>query len=211
MIKQAINERYQQSKSTAADILITPESSRLLRGLLRLTLNAAATRASVKKNQLNRFEQGDRPLSARDRRWLQSVFESAGAEFFTGQGQLHVHLDGQPVIVFGECVDDLKNLPVGGEATEQRHLRSPIFEKPGRGFSRYHNPSQRDVAQLMGVSQAKISAIENNKSKQFHLADLVALKKVYDSLPINEDNAEHIASGKKYGSKFIGGWFRSPN
>jgi len=166
--KSDTSSAYRANKATDADILISPEASKLLRGLLRLTLQRAADGASVKKNRLEHFEKEGRPLSIRDRRWLQSMFESAGAEFFMGQGELHVHLEGRPVAEFGKRAQYLCHLPSGLEAKNSRYARGL---------------SQDDLAYLSTVPQCRISAIENCRTKKFYLADQIEIKKVFEEIP----------------------------
>ncbi len=163
--KAEIHDRYSLNKIGDSPILITPEASKLLRGLLRLTLQRTADFSSIKRNQLEHFENEGRPLSSRNKRWLQSMFESAGAEFFTGQGQLHVRLNGQAVINFGEKDESLRDLPIGQGCRAERRKRKW---------------SQNRTAEFSGVSQVRISAIENRRKDKFYLADQLALKNTFE-------------------------------
>lgn len=159
--KSDIVGRYNFNKASGAPILITPEVSKLLRGLLRMTLQRAADASSIKRTQLLHFENDNRPLSKRSKRWLQSMFESAGAEFFVGQGKLYVSLNGQSVISFGDKAEELKELPLGDDSRILRY---------DAGLS------QNELALISGVPQCRISAIENNRPRKFYLADQVAIK-----------------------------------
>lgn len=207
LLSQAFS-RYVANKADNEPVLITPESSKLLRGLLRLTLQAAADGSSVKKNQLDRFEREGHSLSPRDGRWLQSMFEAAGAEFSMGQGSLQVTLKGEPVIIQGELAARLQNLPTGTQSTYARHVRKGI-EKPDAGprWSIKEHLSQKDVARLAGISPGKVSAIENNRHSKYHLADVLDLKKAYARIPEDEALRAGIKSGMREGGRFIGGWF----
>ncbi|PZQ43745.1 MAG: hypothetical protein DI551_11540 [Micavibrio aeruginosavorus] len=177
LMKSQTEARYRKNVEEGSEPLITPEVSRILRGMLRVTLKRAADGASIKKNQLQKYESGDCGLSVRDRRWLQSAFEGAGAEFIKGQGELFVTLNGQPLIGMGKIVDDLKGLPLGAACAEMRYERGL---------------SQRDAYKRSGVRVFRISAIENNRPQEYFLADRVALKKLFDETPVDKEAAYRL-------------------
>lgn len=172
--KSDIASRYLFNKTSDAPILITPEASILLRGLLRLTLQRAADASSIKRTHLLHFEDDNRPLSTCSKRWLQSMFESAGAEFFMGQGKLYVLLNNEEVISQGEVSDKFKNLPIGHHCREERYARE--------GSNGGHL-SQKALARISGIPQCRISAIENHRPEKFYLADQLALRRVLDTIP----------------------------
>ncbi len=168
-LRAHVAEFHRTSKNSDAPLLVTPEASKLLRGLLRLTLQATADAAGIKRNRLKNFEDEGRPLSARDHRWLQAAFESAGAEIFMGQGKLQVTLDGEAIIENGERAEALLEPLTGSQCVDERWFRE---------WSQVYMTSV-----YSGVPQCRISALERSRSKGYFLADQVALQSTFDAHP----------------------------
>ena len=141
--------------------ILTPTATRLLRELLGLTPQALADLSSVKKNQLEAFEDGrGNGLSPRDLRWLQSTFVAAGADIFEAQGHLQVTLNGSPIIQNGEIAEPFATALTGEDI---RDIRYESFM------------SQKELARISGISQGVISKIENRHKGRFNFGSVMRL------------------------------------
>lgn len=156
--RNEVSAVYTQRVVAKDEVLLTPEIALIMRGLMRATPARMAHLSSVKKNQLVRYERGERHLSGRDRMWLSSVFKAAGAEIFMAQGHLQATYKGVDVIVNGKVSEAIQGLAKG-------HAFRVMRWDTGL--------SQRQMHRESGVRQHVISAIENNRSGKYHLDDLL--------------------------------------
>jgi transcriptional regulator with XRE-family HTH domain len=145
---------------------------------MALTPTRLAKLAGVKKNQLVRYEAGERHLSLRDQRRLTAVFEVAGAEIFQAQGALQVLFNKMLVIDNGKVAQVIRDLKRGEEFCDMRYERwGPC------GWM-----SQKFMARQSGVSQHIISAIENDRPRKYHLSQLLQANQFLQETPVADHN-----------------------
>lgn len=150
----------------------------LMRNLLGFSHEQLARHSSVRKSQIIHAERRDtqkdgislaqHTLSARNKRQLRGTFAKAGFKSEEGRNkQTIISFRGEIIMNDGEPVEWLKSLlsMAPGEFRDLRHQTQL---------------SRREIAEISGVFNWTISAVEGNTSFPTFLRHKIALKRAYD-------------------------------